>query len=244
MNLQRCDMGHFYDADKFASCPHCSGGGGKSDETIAIHGEDETRTLALDHEPVSVSSETSRLDDMGLIGTPGASGTSVQPGYRPGNGFYGTGSTQSVTEIVKNLTNNPPPAEPEEEDEGKTVRYYETESGVEPVVGWLVCVQGEERGQCFNLKDGRNFIGRSPKMDIVIHDSSVSREKHAIIIFEPRKREFLVQCGESSQLFYLNDNPVYSVEKLKVYDELLLGNTKLVFIPFCSEKFGWDETTN
>ena len=26
MNLVRCNNGHFYDSDKFAVCPHCSGG--------------------------------------------------------------------------------------------------------------------------------------------------------------------------------------------------------------------------
>ena len=28
MNLKRCDNGHFYDGDKFQSCPHCAAVGG------------------------------------------------------------------------------------------------------------------------------------------------------------------------------------------------------------------------
>ena len=38
MNLKRCENGHFYDADKFASCPHCAqpAGGNGSSPTVAL----------------------------------------------------------------------------------------------------------------------------------------------------------------------------------------------------------------
>lgn len=78
-------------------------------------------------------------------------------------------------------------------------------------------------------------------MDIVISDSSVSREKHAVILYEPKKREFLAQPGESRELFYLNNEVVLNFEKLKAYDVIQVGNTKLMFMPFCSETFCWDD---
>lgn len=205
MNLKRCDKGHFYDVDKFASCPHCAGGMRSAEETVAIQPEDSIKTEALTPQKLAPEKDAVSLEKT---------------------------LAHTVNQVKETLT---------VEDDAKTVRYYETETGIEPVVGWLVCIEGEEAGISFNLKGGRNFIGRSVQMDIVIKDSSVSREKHAVILYEPKKREFLAQPGESRELFYLNDEVVLGFEKLKAYDVLQLGSTKLMFMPFCSEAFGWED---
>ena len=109
------------------------------------------------------------------------------------------------------------------------------------VVGWVVIIDGDDKGKSFNLKTGRNFIGRNASQDVVLaKDKAVSREKHAIIVYEPRQRKFLVQPGDSRGLFYVNDNVVLGSEELKPYDVILVGKTQLAFIPFCGEKFGWE----
>lgn len=218
MNLKRCDKGHFYDADKFASCPHCAGGIGNSDETVAIQPDDDIKTEALTVDKVEknipVRPEPIR-----------------QESEKQMTGSLSANISRAMQEVLVS----------EPDDDAKTVRYYETETGIEPVVGWLVCIQGEDMGKSFNLKDGRNFIGRSAKMDVVLKDNSVSRDKHAVIVYEPKRREFLAQPGESRELFYLNDNLVLNFEKLKVNDVIQVGNTKLMFVPFCSEAFSWDD---
>ena len=38
-------------------------------------------------------------------------------------------------------------------------KFYEKIIGVQPVVGWLVCTQGEYFGESFKLVSGKNFIG-------------------------------------------------------------------------------------
>lgn len=205
MNLKRCNRGHFYDVDKFASCPHCAGGMGSVEKTVPIQPNDEIKTEALTKSKL-ISPEDSTPPNGGLV--------------------------ESIRQTRETIV---------EEDNAKTISYFETETGVEPVVGWLVCTDGEEKGTCFNLKGGRNFIGRSLNMDIVVKDNSVSREKHAVILYEPKKREFLVQPGESRELFYLNEEVVLGFEKLKPYDVIQVGNTKLTFMPFCSEKFSWED---
>ena len=114
---------------------------------------------------------------------------------------------------------------------------------VEPVVGWVVIINGPERGKSMQLKSGRNFVGRAPGNDIVLReDTTVSREKHAIIVFEPRTQTFLVQPGTSKELFYVNDDVVLDTKKIEAYDTLSIGRTKLVFIPFCGEFFSWDDS--
>ena len=112
----------------------------------------------------------------------------------------------------------------------------------EPTVGWLIGVNGNYYGECFELKSGKNFIGRAPEMDIVLSaDKTVSRYRHAVVLYEPHSRVFIAQAGESRELFYLNENVVLKNEQLNAYDTLLIGTTKLVFFPLCGSEFSWDD---
>jgi hypothetical protein len=133
----------------------------------------------------------------------------------------------------------PPALEPEE---GITVGYYRKKIGIEPVVGWLVCIEGVDQGRDYRLHSERNFIGRSEKMDVCIRgDETISRENHAVISFNPRNYTFKLQPGEGRGLVYLNGDDIDVPVSLKPYDVIELGQTKLMFIPFCGENFKWEE---
>ena len=82
-------------------------------------------------------------------------------------------------------------------------------------------------------------------MDVVLSgDASVSRDRHAIVVYEPKSNIFLVQPGDSKELFYVNDEVVLSAQEIKGYDVLSVGNSKLMFIPCCSDRFNWDAVKN
>ena len=109
-----------------------------------------------------------------------------------------------------------------------------------PCVGWLVALGGEHIGTDFRLKVGKNFIGRSPKMDIALtEDKSVSRERHAIVVYDPKSNMYLIQPGESSSLAYHNNNLLLTPEKLEAYDMITVGDVNLLFMPLCGAKFSW-----
>jgi hypothetical protein len=128
-----------------------------------------------------------------------------------------------------------------QETSGKTVAYYNFGS-TEPVVGWLVCAKGMYQGESFNLRAGQNFIGRSLAMDIVLKDDqSVSRENHAAVMFEPKKGSFFLMPGQSSGITYLNDAPLLAPAPLSAYDQIGVGDTLLIFVPFCGEHFRWED---
>lgn len=151
-------------------------------------------------------------------------------------------NTEGENLYTKPLTEAIPKTEPAavEDDGAKTIGYFGGISN-EPVVGWLVSIEGSTFGMDFKLKTGRNFIGRAPDMDVSLTgDSTISRDKHAIILYEPRGNVFLVQPGDAKELFYLNDKVVLGATEISAYDVLSLGNTKLLFIPCCSDKFNWD----
>jgi hypothetical protein len=128
-----------------------------------------------------------------------------------------------------------------EREEGITVGFYRKTIGIDPVVGWLICIEGPDRGRDYRLHSEKNFVGRSEKMDICIRgDDTISRENHAILSFNPRNVSFKLQPGEGRGLVYLNDDDIDVPTILKAYDLIELGQTKLLFIPFCGEKFQWE----
>ncbi len=128
------------------------------------------------------------------------------------------------------------------QDEGKTVGVFRKKLGIDPVVGWLVAVKGAEKGKDYRITSERNFMGRSEKMDICIGgDETISRENHAIISYNPKNNSFRIFPGDSKGLVYLNDEEVITPENLQPYDVIELGQTQLVFVPFCSDRFRWDQ---
>lgn len=138
-------------------------------------------------------------------------------------------------------------------NEGKTMSYFSSATAPsgeqarpaqpsEPVVGWLVCVGGVNFGNCFNIYAGKNSIGRSDENRIVIpDDNSISRSKHALIVYEPKKRNFYLQPGDSSGLTYLNDEYITDSHKLAANDIIELGESKFMFVPLCGDAFSWEE---
>lgn len=125
-------------------------------------------------------------------------------------------------------------------DEGKTVGVVQKKLGVDPVVGWLVCIEGPDRGRDYRVRSGRNFIGRAQQMHICIGgDPAVSREKHAAVSYDPKQGCFKLLPGEGSGLTYVNEDTVEVPVELKPYDTIEVGETKLTFVPFCGEHFRW-----
>jgi hypothetical protein len=127
------------------------------------------------------------------------------------------------------------------QDDSMTVHFYQKTLGTEPVVGWLVCVEGVHCGQDFRIKSGRNFVGRSGAMDVCLSgDMGVSRDRHMIVTYDPKSASFFAQPGEaSSALCYLNDKPLLEATELKTGDKLTVGESDLIFVPFCGSIYTW-----
>ncbi len=125
-------------------------------------------------------------------------------------------------------------------DDGKTVGIMKKKTGIDPVVGWVVCVDGPSRGQDYRIKSERNFIGRDRSMDIsIMGDESISRNNHAVISFNPKNGSFRLVPGDGHGLVFLNDEEVFVPVELNRGDIIELGQTKLMFIPLCGGDFSW-----
>ena len=216
MKLTRCDQGHFYDADKYTSCPHCqaSPADDPSQKTMPSVPPASQKTMPM-------TPPTTPAPQPQTVPSAPAAPAAPQPQANQG----GSSLHQAVDDVQK------------------TVGIFQTKKGSrEPVAGWLVCVDGPHLGEDFRIKMGRNFVGRSNSMDIVLaNDSSVSRDKHSIIVYEPKGNMFIIQAGDSKELSYLNDRVILSPQELNPYDTIKLGASTLLFVPFCSENFKWDD---
>lgn len=216
MDLKRCSNGHFYDADAYMSCPHCGGG------NVAT-----TNPASNNFAGGFEDAPTERMDIFGGFDAAGAAGVADDS----------LNATMPLGALIDDVKNE---AEAKADEQEVTVSYYKGAIGSEPVVGWLVCIEGNHFGEDFKLRAGKNFIGRASDMDVCLSgDSSVSRDKHAIVLFEPRENLFIVQAGESKELSYHNDQLVLAAKELKAYDVIKVGATKLMFVPFCGDKFSW-----
>ena len=131
-----------------------------------------------------------------------------------------------------------PPPKAAAQDDGVTVALGVKKQGIDPVVGWLVCTAGPDRGRDYRIRSERNFLGRGEEMDIAIRgDNTISRENHASITFNPRNGEFRLHSGIGRGLVYLNDEQVDGVSPIKHGDRIDLGETKLMFVPLVGDTF-------
>ena len=115
------------------------------------------------------------------------------------------------------------------------------EKNTAPTVGWLVGLEGPCAGKSYSLREQRNFIGRSPAMDIVLsEDDQTAEDRHAIITYVPKCRKFYAQPGASRQLYEVNGEAVIDTKVLSADDRLTIGASVFRFVPLCGEAFGWN----
>ncbi len=211
----RCPNGHFYNPSKFTSCPHCGVVG------IDIKPTDRLQSGDLGGISPTVPATPSEKRD---LGKPMDSGVT-----KPLNQIRDSGSDKPTVAYYSGQKEK-------SKDEPEQVK------SIDPVVGWLVCIEGPDKGRDYRVKAEKNFIGRSSMMDICISgDQRVSRENHAIIAYEPRHAEFRLYPGDARGLVYLNDSMVDVSAVLHPFDKIEIGNSSLRFVPFCGEQFRWGE---
>ncbi|MCD8049486.1 MAG: FHA domain-containing protein [Clostridia bacterium] len=217
-----CAYGHIYDADLYPSCPYCKGG-----NSVDLGGE----TLG----PEEYGSGTLN-DDVGVT-TP-------------------IGATQGPRSTADDNLTKPPfgyDQKKVDEDEERTRPINiinDIEDGKEddvtppkvPVAGWLVAINGKNKGKDYPIYTYRNTIGRGKENDVVIEgDMSISREACAKIAYDRKHNKYHFIPGDTKNDIYLNDDPLYESHEIKAYDRVEIGETKLVFVPLCTDRFSWQD---
>ncbi len=110
-----------------------------------------------------------------------------------------------------------PPAEP-----AKTVRMESIRS---PVVGWLVDLDGQQKGQDFRIEDGRVLIGTSSDCQVRIENQFASAE-HASLRYD--HGSYVLTDLDSTNGTMVNEQPITRAT-LNDGDRVRIGNTHYVF---------------
>jgi hypothetical protein len=113
-----------------------------------------------------------------------------------------------------------PPAGPR-----KTVLLSEQKKA--PVVGWLVAMDGEQKGEDFRIRDGQNILGSGAEADIVIRDATVSA-RHASLRYKDA-HFYLTDLDSSNGTFLNNSSESIAREELRDNDTVRIGAISLKF---------------
>lgn len=92
-------------------------------------------------------------------------------------------------------------------------------------VGWLVAMNGAQKGQDFRIVDGKNMIGTAADADIVLTDQYMS-SRHAVLRHEDG--QYILVDLDSTNGTYVNDTRCQK-EELIDNDRVRLGRTELWF---------------
>jgi len=109
-------------------------------------------------------------------------------------------------------------------DKTQFIQMVEDERPKE-VVGWLVAVNGAQKGQDFRLVPGKNVIGTAADCDVVLTDQYLSA-RHAVVRYEDSR--FVLVDLDSTNGTYVNDDRV-AKEEIIDNDSVRLGRTQLKF---------------
>lgn len=218
-NLTPCPTcGNLYNADNHAACPFCSGNA----------------------QPAGSFAPTT---DPGMAAAPAAApgsfGATVAPGMaQPSGGAQPFSATQPV--------NNPHMSNANSQPFSPTVSIMQANAGenapqTEPVVGWLVCVDGPMRGNDYRIRAGYNYIGREIGDIHIRGDQTISRQRHARIAYDASTHQYFFGPDEGRNLLRVNGKTIMIPVELHNYDIITVGQTKLMFVGLCGDHFSWEQ---
>ncbi len=125
-----------------------------------------------------------------------------------------------------------------------TASVSDGQKQVEPVVGWLVVIDGPGKGNHRPIFTGSNTIGRNSNQRISIDfgDDTISGEQQAFLVYDGKKRQFqLVPNLGRPNLVHLNESALLANSEIKTRDKITIGRTTLLFVPLCGPDFDWSD---
>ena len=228
MALTECANGHLYDTNQYVSCPYCAGNINRVEFGYGA--------------PNAGSADFGAPSGIGKTVGGGGAPAPAAPAA-PAGGSYEIGKTVGATVAPASYQAEKKEKDKEKEDDvGKTVAVMKRNMDTEPVVGWIVCIDGKNKGKDYRILAKNNTIGRGDKNDVCITgDNAISRENHARIAYDEKHNNYYLIPADSTNSIYLNEEPIYVPTQLNTGDLIELGESKFIFTGFCGEKFSWKD---
>ncbi len=96
-----------------------------------------------------------------------------------------------------------------------------------PLMGWVVVLDGNDKGKDYRVRDGQNSLGSDPSCNIVIMHPTISG-KHASLRVQEGKF-FLTDLDSTNGTFLNRDDKRIAREEIKDNDLIRLGEVTLKF---------------
>lgn len=232
MELKTCPNGHTYDPSISSSCPICGGSAASfTGPTAPAFPSPEGVTIPLAYTPSGATNPT----------------VPMTSGWEPNGNGVGPTVPLNVADSQWAPSDSTYGEHKKPEGRGMTEAVRPGVAGnvstkAQPLTGWLVCVNGPEKGKDYRIHEEYNYIGRSPMMDISIpNDGSISWERHAIIAYDRRSRKFFFAPFGGASIVRVNDMPAMGNMELNAGDKIEIGRSTFMFVPFCGESFQWED---
>ena len=224
IKMSTCPNGHSFNADIYARCPECGAAPMEGGQAAGGYGGgDYPKTM----------------DPREAGGSYGGGSFPKTKDPRDASGGYGGGEFPKTTPPgVGKVSGGPATPFSVPTQAAVDLRHG---VGAEPVVGWLVCIEGPMRGMDFRIHDGYNFIGREEGDIRIQGDNAISRQKHAVVAFYSKRNSFHVGPADGRNIIELNDEPVFNHVQMENYDVITVGNTKLMLVGMCGDRFNWTD---
>jgi len=231
-NLIQCSNGHMYDSQQSPICPHCRPGAG-----AGYQGTASSDPLGSGSTGNPMGQNTSSLGQ----------GTRTTPGLSDAGGQTGAFSSQRTQaygsqDLADYKASSPGGLQSASTTAGFIIQTGEKKEIFNPVVGWLVCIEGKDKGKDFRLIAGKNTIGRDKDQQAYISgDDQISRS-HATIYYYIQVNIFYIE-DHSTHGTFLNNLPVIQRTEVHNMDTIVIGKSKFILRPLCDNVFNWDEFT-
>lgn len=227
-SMATCINGHHYDGAKHACCPKCGAlpaGMGSFTPTEAPGGGGMGSFIPTEAPMGGAAPAGNFSPTEAPMGVGPATAAAYNPGFGattpPEGDRYGNINPFSVETMIGGDQN----------DGGQA----------EPVVGWLVCIEGPVRGVDYRIHAGYNYIGREMGDIHIQGDQQISRQNHAMIAYDSSEHTYFVGPAAGRNLIKVNGKTVLNAVEIQSYDIISIGTTKLIFVALCGEKFSWNQ---
>lgn len=226
IKMLQCPNGHYYNAAMHSACPECGmSASGEINPTIGVGAGNIGATIGVGGAGFGATMDAGGA---GLGATMGVNGA------EPGGGSAG-----SYTIPVQPRRPNPAVEGYEPTIIGGD--HFSSGPMAEPVVGWLVCVEGPMKGTDYRIHAGYNYIGREVGDIHIRGDNQISCQNHAMIAYDSTDHAYYVGPSGGRNLIRVNGKTILNAVEIQNYDIVTIGTSKMMFVGLCGPHFDWDE---
>ena len=253
MEIIGCGKGHYYNPELYSSCPECA----KENGSVGDIGATEPVDFGAyaggvsdigATEPVNFGAYAANTGNVGAtepVNFGGFGGSTAMPATEPAKVQIPVGGPLETDFFRSNVNTGNGGSKVQEYGAtmyADSLNQFNKGIQFQPVVGWLVCIDGPAKGRDYRIHSQYNYIGRAQHMDICISgDDCISAERAAVIAYDSEEKFFSFGPSMGHNVVRVNGKMLMNAVVLNAYDELTIGKTKLLFIPLCGERFDWND---